>query len=286
MRGASFQEIFEEMFGFRHGIARGKGGSMHMYNKEKNFYGGAAIVGAQVPIGAGLGFFHKYKRKTKEEKTPVSIVMYGDGSANQGQCWEAANMAGLWNIPTIFACENNEYGMGTAVHRSSFITEYYKQGNKIPGLFIDGMDVLAVREGIAFAKEHCSSGKGPIYVELKTYRYHGHSMSDPGISYRTRDEVTKVRQARDPIENVKSRLIEQGWATEKELKDIEKEVRAEIAEALAAAKASSMPDPSELITDIFTTGAPHATDKKHGRRESEFPSLIRMPDHHANSIKN
>lgn len=255
-----------------------------MYNKEKNFYGGAAIVGAQVPIGAGLGFFHKYKRQSKEEKTPVSIVMYGDGSANQGQCWEAANMAGLWNIPTIFACENNEYGMGTSVNRSSFITDYYKQGNEIPGLFIDGMDVLAVREGIAFAKDHCASGKGPIYVELKTYRYHGHSMSDPGISYRTRDEVTKVRQSRDPIENVKTRLVEQGWATEKELKDTEKEVRAEVAEALAAAKASSMPDAGELVTDIFTTGAPHPTDTKHGRLESEIPEMIRMPDHIANTL--
>ncbi|CAK9002984.1 Pyruvate dehydrogenase E1 component subunit alpha-1 [Durusdinium trenchii] len=262
MRGATVQEIFEELFGFRNGIAHGKGGSMHMYNKEHNFYGGAAIVGAQVPIGAGLGFFHKYKRKG-DERTPVSIVMYGDGSANQGQCWEAANMAALWKIPVIFACENNEYGMGTSVNRSSFITEYYKQGNKIPGIFIDGMDVLAVREGIKFCKDHCSSGQGPIYVELKTYRYHGHSMSDPGITYRSRDEVNKVRQSRDPIESVKQRIISAGFATEAELKEAEKKIRGEVQEALRLAKESSVPDASELVTDIYTSGKPHA-DPKHG----------------------
>uniref|UniRef100_A0A7S2SIJ3 Pyruvate dehydrogenase E1 component subunit alpha n=2 Tax=Mucochytrium quahogii TaxID=96639 RepID=A0A7S2SIJ3_9STRA len=272
MRGVSVQEIFEEMFGYSGGIAGGKGGSMHMYNKEKNFYGGAAIVGAQVPIGAGLGFFHKYKA-TKG----CSITMYGDGSANQGQCWEAANMAALWKIPVIFACENNEYGMGTSVHRSSFITDYYKQGNTIPGLYIDGMDVLAVREGIKFVKEFITSGNGPMYVEFKTYRYHGHSMSDPGITYRTRDEVTEVRQSRDPIENVKRRLLEAGMATEDELKQIEKEVRGEVSTSLKAAKAGAEAPVEELFTDIYTNGQ-REPGAKNERLQSEYPEEIRMPD--------
>lgn len=278
MRGVTVQEIFEEMFGFKGGIAMGKGGSMHMYNKEKNFYGGAAIVGAQVPIGAGLGFFHHYQRETQEEKTPVSVVMYGDGSANQGQCWEAANMAGLWKIPTIFCCENNEYGMGTSVQRHSLITDYYKQGNTIPGIYMDGMDVLAVREGFKFAKDYCASGNGPIYVEVKTYRYHGHSMSDPGITYRTRDEVTEVRQNRDPIEQVKERLLSSGMAQEDELKDVEKTVRKEVQEALKKAKAGSLPPPEEVYSDIYTTGKSDGSGW-HGRLESDFPADIRMPDH-------
>jgi len=278
MRGANVQEIFEELFGYRNGVARGKGGSMHMYHKVNNFYGGAAIVGAQVPVGAGLGFYHKYKQKSEDEKMNISVAMYGDGSANQGQCWEAANMAALWKLPVIFACENNEFGMGTSVQRSSYNVEYYKQGNLIPGVFIDGMDVLAVREGIEFAKEYCSSGNGPIYVELKTYRYHGHSMSDPGVSYRSREEVTTVRQSRDPIERVKQRIIEAGFATDSELKATEKEIRNEVQEALKAAKKSSFPDPEELFTDIYTTANPHSEPGKHNRLESEFPPEIRMPD--------
>lgn len=274
VRGVPVQEIFEELFGFRNGCSRGKGGSMHMYNKATNFYGGAAIVGAQVPIGAGLAFYHAYNQKA-DEAMNCSITLYGDGSANQGQCWEAANMAALWKLPVIFGCENNEYGMGTSVNRSSYITEYYKQGNKIPGLFIDGMDVLAVREGIKFCKEYTGAGNGPIYVELKTYRYHGHSMSDPGISYRTRDEVTNVRQSRDPIELVKKRIVEAGWASEDELKEIEKNIRSEVQKALKAAKESSVPDDSELATDIYTTGKMSSNGR---RLESEMPSVVRMPD--------
>lgn len=279
LRGSSTQEIFEELFGLRNGVAKGKGGSMHMYHKGNNFYGGAAIVGAQVPIGAGLAFYHKYKRTSPEQKTNVSITMYGDGSANQGQCWEAANMAGLWKLPVIFACENNEYGMGTSVHRSSFITDYYKQGNTIPGLYVDGMDVLACREGMRFCKDWCASGNGPIYVEFKTYRYHGHSMSDPGITYRTREEVTQVRQSRDPIENVKQRLMEAGFATEAELKAAEADIRKEVAEALRLAKESSEPDETELMTDIYTDGTPHQDPGPHnGRLKSTYPPDIRMPN--------
>ena len=186
VRGDTPEMILAELFGRATGAAAGKGGSMHMYNSEKNFWGGAAIVGAQVPIGAGLAFSHKYKHDQAgggDGPMGCAVTMYGDGSANQGQCWEAANMAALWKLPTIFMCENNEYGMGTSTKRSSFITEYYKQGNKIPGIQCDGMDVLAVRDAVAFAKAHCGAGNGPIYMEMKTYRYHGHSMSDPGITY-------------------------------------------------------------------------------------------------------
>ena len=251
VRGASYQEIFEELFGFKGGVVYGKGGSMHLYSKAANFYGGAAIVGAQVPVGTGLAFYHKYKRK-EGEKTPVSLAFYGDGSANQGQCWEAANMASLWKIPIIYVCENNMYGMGTSVDRSSANTEYYKQGNFIPGIFVDGMDVLAVREGVRFAKEYASSGNGPIYMEMKTYRYHGHSMSDPGITYRDRNEVSEVRQSRDPIENVKKRILEAEFATEEELKETEKEIRAEVQSALAAAKASSELPADALFEDIYS----------------------------------
>jgi pyruvate dehydrogenase E1 component alpha subunit len=214
-------------------------------------------VGAQVPIGAGLGFFHKYNRK-EGEATNVSIAFYGDGSANQGQIWEAANCAGLWGIPVIFACENNEYGMGTQVHRHSLITDYYKQGNKIPGIYIDGMDVLAVREGTRFAKNYASQGR-PIYVEYKTYRYHGHSMSDPGITYRDRDEVNKMRSSRDCIEQVKARIIEAGWGTEDSMKALEKDIRAKVrawrgrarAQESPFRKRSRPPPPPTTVSPIF-----------------------------------
>lgn len=253
---------------------------MHMYSKDNNFYGGAGIVGAQVPVGAGLGFFHKYNRKG-EEKMPVSVVMYGDGSANQGQCWEAANMAALWKIPVIFVCENNGYGMGTSIERHSGLTEYYKQGNFIPGIQVDGMDVLAVREAVSFAKEFASSGNGPIYMEMKTYRYHGHSMSDPGVTYRTRDEVSQVRASRDPIEMLKGRITEAGFATLEELKATEKEVRGEVMESLKRAKEGHLPEPQELTTDIYTDGKPMDGALAPGmsqRFRSTYPPEIRMPD--------
>mmetsp|Transcript_8932 Transcript_8932/g.10197 ORF Transcript_8932/g.10197 Transcript_8932/m.10197 type:complete len:412 (+) Transcript_8932:3-1238(+) len=282
VRGSTYQEIFEEQFGYKGGVVGGKGGSMHMYNKKTNFYGGAAIVGAQVPVGTGLAFFHKYKRQG-EEKTPVSLAFYGDGSANQGQCWEAANMAALWKIPIIFVCENNMYGMGTSVDRSSANTEYYKQGNFIPGIKVDGMDVLAVREGVRFAKEYASAGNGPMYMEMKTYRYHGHSMSDPGITYRTRDEVSEVRQSRDPIESIKKKILDAGFATEDELKATEKEIRTEVQQALAAAKASSPPPMEELFTDIYSTEDATQEGK---RLVSEFPEEIRMPDRANTRINN
>jgi pyruvate dehydrogenase E1 component alpha subunit len=175
VRGVPAAQVFAEQFGASLGCSRGKGGSMHLYRKEANFYGGAAIVGAHVPVAAGLAFFHKYtKPKDAKELSNVSVVMYGDGAANQGQAWEAANMAMLWKLPVIFVIENNQYGMGTSIERSSALTEYYKQGGEIiPGIQINGMDVLAVREGMRAAKAHARAGNGPVFVEAKTYRYHG-----------------------------------------------------------------------------------------------------------------
>ena len=215
--------------GNSHGQTGGKGGSMHFYNKAQNFYGGQGIVGAQVPVGVGLAFANKYKTP-EGEHMPVALSAYGDGAANQGQIWEAANMAALWKLPAIFCCENNSYGMGTSVerHTSNPDGDYYKMGNAIPGVKIDGMNVLSVREGMKFVKEYCASGNGPIYVEMNTYRYHGHSMSDPGTTYRSRDEIAATRSARDPIEFVKKCLIENNMKDEAELKEIEKSIRKEV----------------------------------------------------------
>eukprot|EP00501_MAST-03F_sp_TOSAG23-6_P001906 GSMAST32.ASY1.ANO1.1986.1 assembled CDS len=177
LRGDSVESIMAEQFGFESGVVKGKGGSMHMYNKETNFWGGAAIVGAQVPIGAGLAFANKYNANHGGERMNVSMAFYGDGAANQGQCWEAANMALLWKLPALFVIENNMYGMGTSVERHSGLTEYYKQGGVvIPGIQVDGMDVLAVRECFKYAREWAATGNGPMFIEVKTYRYHGHSM--------------------------------------------------------------------------------------------------------------
>lgn len=267
MRGQSVETILAELFGFENGAMGGKGGSMHIYNKDTHFYGGAGIVGAQVPIGAGLAFAAKYTAKDKTN-TSVGIGMYGDGAANQGQIWEAANMAQLWKLPAVFVCENNQYGMGTAVHRSSANTDYYKQGGvAIPGVKADGMDYLAVRECFSFVKQYCGAGNGPIFVELATYRYHGHSMSDPGVSYRTKDEVKETRSSRDPIEAVKQYIVQAGLGTEDELTALEKELRKEVAEACKRAKAGKQPELQELVTDILSDG----------KGGSEIPEFVRMP---------
>jgi pyruvate dehydrogenase E1 component alpha subunit len=279
VRGCTPTQIFAEQFGSSAGCSRGKGGSMHMYRKESNFYGGAAIVGAHVPVGAGLAFFHKYRKTSPDQLTNVSIVMYGDGAANQGQAWEAANMAQLWKLPVIFLIENNQYGMGTSIERSSALTEYYKQGGEvIPGVQVNGMDVLSMRECIKAVKAHCAGGNGPCFVEAKTYRYHGHSMSDPGITYRSREEVEKTRAQRDPIELVKMRIVEAGFATADELKDTERAIRASVQEALNEAAASPHPPSKELITDIITDGTPITPGDGRYRLKSEFPPSIRMPD--------
>jgi pyruvate dehydrogenase E1 component alpha subunit len=278
IRGGSVEKVLAELFGLQNGYTKGKGGSMHFYNKEHNFYGGQGIVGAQVPVGVGLAFANKYKTP-EGEHMPVALSAYGDGAANQGQIWEAANMAALWKLPAIFCCENNSYGMGTSVerHTSNPDGDYYKMGNAIPGVKIDGMNVLSVREGMKFVKEYCASGNGPIYVEMNTYRYHGHSMSDPGTTYRSRDEIAATRSARDPIEFVKKCLIENNMKDEAELKEIEKSIRKEVQAAAKKAKSSPIPPMEELYNYVY---AEDGTKEK-----AEKQKFIRMPQY-KNSVQN
>jgi pyruvate dehydrogenase E1 component alpha subunit len=274
LRGSTVEMVFAELFGFSQGTAKGKGGSMHFYSKKHNFFGGQGIVGAQVPVGAGLAFAAKYNTP-EGEKMPVALAAYGDGAANQGQIWEAANMSKLWGLPTIFVIENNHYGMGTSTKRSSCNDHYYTMGGRtIPGIKINGMNVLAVKQGMAAAREYCSSGNGPIYVEFDTYRYHGHSMSDPGTTYRTREEVGGIRQARDPIEYVKKLLTDFNLATAEEIKAVEKEVRSEVEKALVAAKSGKFLPVESLTDDIYAT--------KEGT--NEVVPFIRMPDFHKSII--
>ena len=250
-RGGSVEGVLAELMGRSHGQTGGIGGSMHFYNKKENFFGGQGIVGAQVPVGTGLAFANKYKTPLGEPM-PVAIGCYGDGAANQGQIWESMNMAALWKLPMIFCIENNQYGMGTSISRSSCNNDYYTMGNVIPGLKMDGMNVLSVREGMKHVRDYVSQGNGPMVVEMSTYRYHGHSMSDPGTTYRNRDEIAAMRQTRDPIEFVKNLLLEHTDATEDELKAIEKDVRAEVAAACDRAKAGSPPSSiDELVGNIY-----------------------------------
>ncbi|XP_026283979.1 probable pyruvate dehydrogenase E1 component subunit alpha, mitochondrial isoform X3 [Frankliniella occidentalis] len=237
--------VLAELTGRVSGCSRGKGGSMHMYSK--NFFGGNGIVGAQVPLGAGLAFAQKYNGNDG-----VCIALYGDGASNQGQAFEAYNMAKLWDLPCIFVCENNGYGMGTSNQRSSASTAYYTRGDYIPGIWVDGMDVLAVREATRFAIEHCKAGKGPMVMETFTYRYSGHSMSDPGTSYRTRDEIQEVRQTRDPITSFKDRLLSTQLATADELKKLDAEIKSEVDEATKKAKADREVGLDELPADIYS----------------------------------
>ncbi len=245
--GMTPRGVMAELTGRIGGYSRGKGGSMHMFSVEKKFYGGHGIVGAQVPIGAGLGFANKYL-----DNGSVSVAFFGDGAANQGQVYETFNMAELWDLPVIFVIENNQYAMGTSVERSSSETELYKRGISfgIEGVQVDGMNVLAVRDAGAKALKHARSGKGPMILEMKTYRYRGHSMSDPA-KYRTRDEVKEVRGERDPIDSVKDRLIDEGWADLDSLKEIDKEIKAIVADSAEFAQTSPEPDPSELYTDVL-----------------------------------
>jgi pyruvate dehydrogenase E1 component alpha subunit len=239
--------VMAELTGRRGGYSKGKGGSMHMFSLEKNFFGGHGIVGAQVPIGTGLAFANKYRGNKS-----VSLTYFGDGAANQGQVYESFNMAELWKLPVIFVIENNRYAMGTAVLRSSAQTDFSKRGLSfnIPGTQVDGMDVRAVKAAGQAALAWCRAGKGPMILEMMTYRYRGHSMSDPA-KYRTKEEVDKVRTEHDPIEQVRKRLLDKKWASEDDLKKIDASVRATINEASEFATQDAEPDPSELYTDVY-----------------------------------
>ena len=239
--------VMAELTGRSGGYSKGKGGSMHMFSRGKRFYGGHGIVGAWVPLGTGLAFAEKYNG-TKN----VVLTYFGDGTANQGQVYESYNMAELWSLPVIFVIENNHYAMGTSVARSSAQTELFRRGESftIPGEQVDGMDVLAVKEAGDRAVNHCRAGKGPMLLEMMTYRYRGHSMSDPA-KYRSREEVKKVREERDPIDNVRDLLLKAKMADEDTLKDIDREVREIVAEAASFAQESPEPDPEELYTDVL-----------------------------------
>ena len=239
--------VMSELTGRASGYSKGKGGSMHMFSAAKNFFGGHGIVGAQVPIGTGLAFANKYRGNDH-----VSVTYFGDGAANQGQVYESFNMAELWKLPVVYVIENNQYAMGTSVERSSAETHFYKRGSSfnIPGEQVDGMDVVAVHAAGEKAIAWCRAGHGPTILELKTYRYRGHSMSDPA-KYRSREEVTAVREKRDPIEHLAQKLISEKIASEDELKSVDKETRAMVNAAAEFATASPEPDPAELYTDIL-----------------------------------
>ncbi|MGE5200520.1 MAG: pyruvate dehydrogenase (acetyl-transferring) E1 component subunit alpha [Acidobacteriota bacterium] len=239
--------VMAELTGRRGGYSHGKGGSMHMFSAEKNFYGGHGIVGAQVPIGIGLGFAHRYRGNDH-----VSITYLGDGAVNQGQVYESFNMAALWKLPVVFIIENNRYGMGTSISRSSASPDLFSRGApfRIPGHQVDGMNVLAVRQAAQEAVAYARGGKGPYILEMQTYRYRGHSMSDPA-KYRSKDEVTRMRSEHDPIDQVRKRLLDSGFADEARLKDIDKEVKDLVTAAADFAQESPEPDPSELWTDVL-----------------------------------
>jgi pyruvate dehydrogenase E1 component alpha subunit len=238
--------VMAELTGRRSGYSKGKGGSMHMFSKEKHFYGGHGIVGAQVPLGTGLAFANRYRGNDN-----VSVAYFGDGAANQGQVYESFNMAELWKLPVIYIVENNRYAMGTSVTRSSAQTDFSKRGVSfnIPGEQVDGMDVRAVKAAGEKAVAACRAGKGPYILEMQTYRYRGHSMSDPA-KYRTREEVDKVRHDQDPIEQVRQRLLGLK-VSEQELKAIDAEVRDIVNASADFAQHDPEPDTSELYTDVY-----------------------------------
>jgi len=239
--------VMAELTGRRGGYSHGKGGSMHMFSPEKNFFGGHGIVGASAPLGTGLAFAHRYRGDGF-----ISVTYFGDGAINQGQVAESFNMASLWKLPIVYVIENNRYGMGTSVTRASARTDLFHRGIGfgIPGEQVDGMDVGAVHEAAQAAAEHARSGQGPIILEMLTYRYRGHSMSDPA-KYRTKEEVDRMRSEHDPIDHLRARLLDEGMATEAEVKDIERRARDIVVEAAQFAQDCPEPDPSELWTDVL-----------------------------------
>ncbi|AGT08164.1 pyruvate dehydrogenase (acetyl-transferring) E1 component subunit alpha [Paracoccus aminophilus] len=250
--GMEANGVMAELTGRIGGYSKGKGGSMHMFSRERHFYGGHGIVGAQVPLGAGLAFADKYLGNDN-----VTFVYFGDGAANQGQVYETYNMAELWSLPVIFVIENNQYAMGTSIKRSTKSTTLFGRGAAfgIPGEQVDGMDVLAVKAAGEKAVAHCRAGKGPYILEVMTYRYRGHSMSDPA-KYRTREEVQKVRDERDAIEHVRELLLTGKHATEDDLKAIDKEIKDIVNESAEFSKESPEPPLSDLWTDIYADEIP------------------------------
>ena len=244
--GASPREVMAELTGRAAGASQGKGGSMHLFAPERGFYGGHGIVGAQVPLGVGLGFAHKYRASDR-----ISVTYFGDGAANQGQVFEAFNMAALWQLPVLFVIENNQYAMGTAVERSAAVAELHERGAAfgIPGGRVDGMDVAAVHQAAEEAVAGLRAGNGPLLLEMMTYRYRGHSMSDPA-KYRSREEVSKMRQERDAIEQARHALIEGGHADEDALKEIDREIKAVVNDAADFAQGAPEPAPVSLEADI------------------------------------
>lgn len=241
------KRVMAELTGREGGYSKGKGGSMHMFSREKGFYGGHGIVGAQVSLGTGMAFAHQYK-----EDKGITMAYMGDGAVNQGQVYESFNMASLWNLPVIYVIENNQYAMGTSVKRASASVELFRRGEaySIPGDRVNGMNVEDVCLGAQKAVDHVRSGKGPYILEMMTYRYRGHSMSDPA-KYRSKDEVQDMKTKNDPIEHIKSQMIKKKMATEAELKGIDKKIRSVVAEAAEYAQNCPEPDVSELYTDIF-----------------------------------
>ena len=239
--------VMAELTGRSGGYSRGKGGSMHMFSKEKHFYGGHGIVAAQVPLGAGLAFADKYLGNDN-----VTFAYFGEGAANQGQVYETYNMAELWNLPVVFVIENNQYAMGTSMKRATHSKTLWERGAAygIKGEAVDGMDVLAVKAAGEKAVAICRAGQGPYILEMMTYRYRGHSMSDPA-KYRTREEVQKMRDEKDAIEHVRDLLLQGGHATDEDLKAIDRDIKALVNESAEFAKESPEPDPSELWTDIY-----------------------------------
>jgi pyruvate dehydrogenase E1 component alpha subunit len=248
--GSDPKAVMAELLGKEGGCSKGKGGSMHMFDIPKKFYGGHGIVGAQVPIGTGISFADKYRNTGG-----VCVTYFGDGAANQGQVYESFNIAKLWNLPVLYVLENNEYGMGTSVKRSCATEDLYKRGEGygIPGRRIDGMDYFKVYEAVAEALEYIRAGKGPMLLEMKTYRYRGHSMSDPG-KYRSKEEVSEYKDHKDPINNLKNHILSKKLADEDALKDIDKKVKAVVAECVEFAQNSPEPDASELFTDVLKEG--------------------------------
>ncbi|KAH8295869.1 hypothetical protein KR018_004813 [Drosophila ironensis] len=250
MMGVPAQNVLSELTGRSTGCSKGKGGSMHMYGK--NFYGGTGIVGDQVPLGAGLALAGKYLQDGS-----VALALYGDGAANQGQIFETFNMAQLWKLPMVFVCENNNYGMGTSSERAASNNKYYQRGETIPGIQVDGQDVLAVRSATQFAIQHARQ-KGPVVMELQTYRYGGHSMSDPGTSYRTREEVQKTRSERDPIKGFRKLCVDLELMSEDEMTELDKLVKKEIQAAARVAKQDPEPALSQLENHVYAGKYEHA----------------------------